>query len=291
MKIDFKKQKIKVLQLTDCHLSYPISKKSKIEIQMIMKLEMPDIVVFSGDLFHKYHNVCDTNSLIEDFIIFFDQFNVKYVYCFGNHDGELTMLERDIFTKFINKSSSFIGEIGSDLSTRFHPNDAMYRDERIGNFVLDVNYGNNRRSKIAMLDSGRYSETGNYGSITKNQVDYIRNLLKGINCPLLMFFHIPLIEHKLLYDAYLIDGKRREDDCYQNENSGLYKMLEELNVPTYVYCGHDHINDYTVKKENIRLGITPGFCVESYNIPDVRGYRIFELGDEVVTKVKRIESI
>lgn len=287
MELNFNKNAIKVIQFSDCHFVYPINNQLRVEIMSAIHTEKPDIVVFSGDLFYTFHTVEESLMLIDSFIEFFDQFKVLYTYCFGNHDGELSVTERGIYNKFLNKSKYFFGDIGSLESTKFHDNDHLYRDERIGNFVADIKCNGVLKFKLVLLDSGRYSVTGDYGSITPNQVKYIGGQLSGVSCPILMFFHIALEEHKQLYETNLIDGLRREADCYQKENSGIYEMLNTLNVPVYIYCGHDHINDYTVQKESMTLGITPGVNMEPYNEKEVRGYRIFEIKDNISSNVKR----
>lgn len=291
MELYFNKPKIKLIQLTDCHFVYPLDEQILNEIKEVMKGEQPDIVVFSGDLFYTYHTVDNTEKLIDDFIKYFEQFKVKYTYCFGNHDGELSMLERDIYNRFLTKSQYFFGHIGSDESTMFHDNDYLYRDERIGNFVANIKGSGDLEFKLVLLDSGRYSVSGDYGSITGHQVKYIKEQLGNVKEPILVFFHIALEEHKELYAMHLISGTRRENDCYQKENSGMYKMLESLDVPVYIYCGHDHINDYTVSSGKMTLGITPGVNMEPYNQSDVRGYRVFEIESDVINNtVKRFEG-
>lgn len=291
MKINIKQDNLKIVQITDCHLSYPISEVSKDYITKIIKKERPNFIVFSGDLFHKYHNQDESLRLIRDFIRFIDVFEVNYTYCFGNHDGELTILERDIYKIFITESVKFVGEIGEEWATKYHKNDDMYRDERIGNHVVTLCNDLLEVAKVVVLDSGRYSMDGEYGSLTKEQVKYIDEKLNGCTCPIFMFFHIPLKEHKDLYNEKLVNGTRREDDCNQTCNSGLYEVLKTYNCPVHVFCGHDHINDYTLKDNHITLGLTPGLCIESYNDDDVRGYRVFEVNKTISTQVKRVINL
>lgn len=291
MEINFKQDNIKLVQITDCHFVYPMDEDLRLDIEKIMCIEKPDIVVFSGDLFYEYHNEVDSQKLINDFISFFDKFKVKYTYCFGNHDGELTILERDIYKLFLNQSEYFFGEIGSEYSTKYHPNDHHYRDERIGNFVADIKCNNEEKFKLLMLDSGRYNTKGEYGSITPNQVKYLIEQIGVTDIPIFCFFHIALEEHKVLYETNLIDGIRREADCNQTENSGFYEEFKKLNRRVYIYCGHDHINDYTVRDGNMTLGITPGLNMKPYNEENVRGYRVFMIADDEKINVKRIKDL
>lgn len=291
MKINFNKQSIKLLQLTDCHLSYPFTEENLQSIQRVINYEVPDLIVITGDLFHHEHNHQDSVTLVDEFIKFFEQFKTPYSYCFGNHDGELSMKTIDIYRTFQNKSNYFIGQIGEDDVTTYHPNDSNDKTPRIGNFGLDINLMNENNCKLIMLDSGRYSDSKGYGSLTSNQVKYVKRELDNYKRDVYIFFHIPLEEHRDLYEHHLIDGTRRENDCPQTENSMLFDYLVSLNNDIYVYCGHDHLNDYSVKTSNVTLGITPGFCTEQYNDETTRGYRIFEMGTTNSNKVKRLQDI
>lgn len=284
MKLKFNCEKIKIIHFTDNHLSYPVSRSSLDALKNIVKNEKPDFLVFSGDLFHRYHNEQNSRLLIQTFNEFMDKLGVKYTFCFGNHDAELSLTKKQIF-EILMEGAYFVGEIGDEKLSRFHLNDSLYRSLRIGNFIIDVELENGDGCQIILLDSGRYNNQGKSGSITKDQQLLVNEAKKEL--PLLMFFHIPLEQFETMYEQYRVSGLMREKVSYQTDESGLYDLVSKLNQDVYINCGHDHINDFEIKNGNVHLNMTPGMCIEEYNEVGVRGYRVFEVDKKVETYNKQ----
>lgn len=57
----------------------------------------------------------------------------------------------------------------------------------------------------------------------------------------------------------------------KGNNSLIFEIFQKLDVNTFIYCGRDHINDYSLQVGKFRLGITPGGNMKPYNQVGVRG--------------------
>lgn len=285
MHIFFDNEKVKIIQLSDIHISYPIQSNTLEAIEKIIYLEDPDLIIFSGDLFHRYHSEEDSIRLITEFNQFMLKCHTKYTFCFGNHDAELSLTKVQIF-KLLMKNENFVGVIGEELYTRFHRNDSHYKDPRIGNFIINVYQKNKKTAQVLLLDSGRYNNEGKDGSLTEDQAS-----IQGLDdnkLPLLIFFHIPLEQFDKYYLTNRIKGLKRERTCFQTEECGLFERLKNFERDVLINCGHDHLNDFELNIDNLWLNMTPGMCFEEYNEQSVRGYRVFniEAGREVDTYIK-----
>lgn len=287
MEIHTTGESFKIVQFTDVHLSLPIQEIGLRAIQDVIEREAPDLLVFSGDLFHRYHNPADSIALIEQFNQHMEGLGVKYAFCFGNHDGELSLTKFQIFNQLI-ESKFCVGEVGDERYLRFHINDGQYKDPRIGNYKLDLYLNQVKCSELVMLDSGRYDNKGRDGSLTEEQVKLFPDLCSG-NTPLLVFFHIPLEQFSTYYSTNRNSGLKREKICHQADESGLFELVSGLEREVYVSCGHDHLNDFELTIDQTKLIATPGMCFEEYNEQGVRGYRVFEIdaSNGVNTYVKR----
>ncbi|WOO86796.1 metallophosphoesterase [Mollicutes bacterium LVI A0039] len=287
MKLEVSKNRAKIVQISDVHISYPIIEASKIAISKVIEAEQPDLVVFSGDLFHRPHHRQEGLKLVIEFIQFIDSFKTKYTLCFGNHDSEINISKYEMFELFTAQSKYFIGEIGDLELTRFHLNDDHYKEPRIGNFYIDVENNGQLITRVTMLDSGRYNKSGGYGSLTSTQTAYVQ-LSNPTNVPNLIFFHIALPEFEELYKDYRVSGLKRENVCYQTENCELFEWALTQDNPIHISCGHDHLNDFSIVKENVSLNMCPGLCYEEYNENGIRGYLVFTVDNEVIIKINRI---
>lgn len=290
MQLNLKKECCKIVQISDVHISYPIINDSFKAINDIIVHENPDLIVFSGDTFHRNHSEDDANLLVNSFIKFMENYKVAYTLCFGNHDVEINLSKKEILNLFNSKSSYFIGELGPSKVSRYNINDSKYRDMRYGNFVLDIELQQRTVTRLIIVDSGRYNNHGEDGSLTDDQALFIKSS-KLNSVPNLIFFHIPLIEFETLYKSNRVSGLKREDVCYQSDNVGIHKWAIEQNEMIMINCGHDHLNDYSLQTDNVVMNMCPGLCYEEYNENEIRGYRVFEINSTISTNVKRLNEI
>jgi hypothetical protein len=150
-----------------------------------------------------------------------------------------------------------------------------------GNYVVNLLNSDQQISQsLIFMDSGAYVSKedvktlgvskGSYDYIKPDQIGWykekIRALQKGTKSSL--FIHIPLCEYATGWDAIYdktsktmkdtdfcsyISGMQREPVCCSEYNSGLFDVMESLGSTKNVYCGHDHVNDYSVLHQVARL--------------------------------------
>jgi hypothetical protein len=104
-----------------------------------------------------------------------------------------------------------------------------------------------------------------------------------------MFFHIPLIEYGeawALKDSEEVEyyyGDKREDECPSDINFGFFDVICDLDSTRGIFVGHDHINDYSIEYEGVRLtyGLKTGYG--SYDNDGLRGGTLITLSQSEFT--------
>ena len=121
-----------------------------------------------------------------------------------------------------------------------------------------------------------------YDRIHDNQVEWYKNQINalteengGETPKSLAFFHIPLIEYKDAWQEYVDNdsqdtenvkyyyGKVGEKDSgifCPEENCGLFDAAAELGSTQGFFCGHDHLNNFSLDYKGIRL--TYGYSID-----------------------------
>src|SRR5690554_2699459 len=79
------KDEVKIMQLTDIHLTYGfdyLDKKTYKLINNLITNENPDVIVITGDLFMSII----APRLLKDFIKFIEKYKIPWTLTFGNHE-------------------------------------------------------------------------------------------------------------------------------------------------------------------------------------------------------------
>lgn len=121
-----------------------------------------------------------------------------------------------------------------------------------------------------------------YDRIHDNQVEWYKSEIKaltekngGVTPKSLAFFHIPLVEYKTAWEEYVNNGSKDTENvkyyygkvgekdsgifCAE-ENCGLFDAAKELGSTQGFFCGHDHLNNFSVDYKGIRL--TYGYSID-----------------------------
>lgn len=276
-------KKFKILQITDTHFvsDDPRSEGTLKNIEKIMDIEQPDLVIYTGDLIYGKPAEVNLRQVLETA----SERKIPFAVTFGNHDDEFDLNRSELY--------EIIRTIPYNLTC------STPDIHGITNFTLPIfssTASNNPRfTPIYILycfDSNAYSVIENisgYDHIKYNQIDWYRrnsfNYRKQNNntpIPSLAFFHIPLPEFS---DATsdtntILTGTRKEKVCSPQINSGLFATIKELGDIKGVFVGHDHDNDYAVYWKNILLAYgrySGGNTV--YNNLKPSGARIIELSE------------
>ena len=130
---------------------------------------------------------------------------------------------------------------------------------------------NNIFEQLIIMDSNRYyygKEYLGYDYIKQDQIDWYERVVNyttstnnNVVVPSLLFFHIPVPEFDTAWNDYkegkagveYISGDKREDVCCPKYNSGFFSKIKELNSARGMFVGHDHVNDYILKYQDLIL--------------------------------------
>ncbi|MCQ2480218.1 MAG: metallophosphoesterase [Clostridia bacterium] len=277
----------KILTLADIHYAdygYRIftSFFNTAKIKNLVKKTNPDLIILTGD------NVCgdDGNSdyySIQRITDMMESFGVPWAPVFGNHDDES------------NCDLNFIADVMMQSPhCLFKKGDSRMG---IGNYIINVaekdENGNLKTVEcIFMMDSHHSQPNDLQQKWYKWATDGIRRLT-GDNVEFSLFMHIPLPEYQYFYeeawntetkswnDGYDAYGRLYEPvscECDADEvpvQRGFFDIIKASGAK-YVFCGHDHRNDFSGVYEGVRLTYLMKLGLSS-------GFQFFYDGGSVIT--------
>ncbi len=240
----------KIVQFTDLHLQTGFSERVYTLLKEIIVAEKPDLVVLTGDITYQK----SVDSILTTLAAVFAEKEQPWVVVLGNHDDEFGVSRKTLVNKY--------------LKLPYNCNSRVAGIKGETNFILPIidNKTKHEEALLYFFDSNAYNQiksiTGYYDWIDFSQINWYRTqssrykkLNKGNALPSLAFFHIPFPEYKTVWnaDSTLCIGTKHEDISSPNLNSGLYLSMLECGDVMGTFVGHDHVNDYIGKLNNIAL--------------------------------------
>lgn len=268
IKLQFNSEgRFKIVQFTDIHYctqseaSRRNAKNSLAVIDAVLRLEKPDLVVFTGDIITCNPVKSSWDTLLDVVIAH----RIPYAVTIGNHDDEPEWSRQQIAVYLEKKPWSL-----------FRRGPANIKGE--GNFVLEVaGKAGKTAALLYMMDSNAYNEVNGqkgYDWFDVNQVDWYRKTSRaftrknrGEPLPALAFFHIALHEYYFLAEPAHTDmryigkekpalrmiGERKEKECPGILNTGMFAAMVEAGDVKGTFVGHDHSNNYIGLVDGIAL--------------------------------------
>lgn len=285
-------ENFKILAFTDMHFDGMDKKamdKTINEFLKAMNKEHPDLVVFTGDIVTAIFNKKRAQILGDTM----ERYGVYWCAILGNHEGEhpLACSRKNLIKLWANhkKYPHSLVESGPDDIYGY------------GNYVVNLLNAKHKVSQsLIFMDSGadmsakdakKYNiRKKSYDYIKQNQINWykekIKELPKGTKSSL--FIHIPLSEYATAWDTIYdktsgsfqdtkdcryISGWQREPVCCSDYNSGLFDVIKSLGSTQAVFCGHDHVNDYSVSYQEVDLNylLASGYTTSTYGWDDMAG--------------------
>lgn len=237
-----KKGEFKIVQFTDTHINLGEQSNLRVyqTVEDIVKIEKPDLLVFTGDIM----TGSGAKEGYDRLVPLMKKLNTPWAVVFGNHESES------------NTSRKVLADYLQSLPLCLN-ND---KEETYGNsnFVLEVK-GKNKKTNALLycMDSNTYStlkpNVEGYGWFTFDQINWYRQKSAdftkandGTPLPALAFFHIPLPEYLNAWENKVNPpiGVKNEDECSPDINTGMFTAMLEAGDVMGTFVGHDHINDY-----------------------------------------------
>ncbi len=290
-----------VLNLADVQLSDEkafgdLGKYSKKLITKLVKDTQPDLITLSGD------NAWDTMAYI-DLIDFIDSFCIPWAPVMGNHDGQGCISEFWVAETLVSSTEYCL--------FRFGPKDMGY-----GNYIINITENGEIIHTLFMMDThDNYDcvlEDGtvveSYDHLWPNQQAWYKWAVEGIEdmagykVESSAIMHIPVVEYLDAWDAVCYDcgheecefgeiapeyadvafGRKYEYGGMALENNGFFDLCKELGSTKNIIVGHDHVNDFSIPYEGIRLTYSVKSGFGSYWREDMIGGTTLSIDGEGV---------
>lgn len=227
-------------------------------IKNLVKNVKPDLIFVLGD------NVCTESTVlsVQRFTDLMDSFNIPWAPIFGNHDDEG------------NCDLNYLADV---MMTS--PNCLLQKGDPemgVGNYIINIAEETDG-DKLNIVESFIMMYTRR-SSVNEKQISWYKWVTDSINAYTNFGSEISLVEHipipefdyaiqnskvcektgKILYDenAY---GQYHETVACERDISGnpiqrgFFDVIKESKTTKYVFVGHDHLNDYSVLYNGVRL--------------------------------------
>lgn len=294
--IVLKKEKGKdfvILNITDTHFAdYDYRAFTAFDVEAKIKALVanikPDLITVSGDI------VCTDSTVysIKRITDLFESFGIPWAPMFGNHDNEG------------NCDRNFLADIMMSA-----PNCLMQKGDPemgVGNYVINIAEENDNGSlnvteTLVIMDCRAPDR--------KKQIDWFKWVAEGTNAAtnnsaeISIVTHIPLAEYQYAYDAawdsenncwregFKAYGEANESICYDNNSDGtpalegLFTAMKESKTAKYVFCGHEHLNNFSIEYEGIRLTYCLKIGMGSGYKFNFSGGTEIRIGDEGINRI------
>lgn len=298
---------VKIMQLTDIHIgggwiSAEKDKKALNCVAAMVSAEKPDLVIVTGDIVFPTPNNAGTINNKTGAKIFAEMMETLGVYwtvTFGNHDTEAYgYYSREDIGDFY---------AGDDLKYCLFEPGPDNVDGCGNQIINVRNSQGIITQSLFLFDSHSYTDKfgikSEYDNIHPNQVEWYSESLYELNeenksviekadesaLPLsaenyeniksLAFFHIPLKEFDDAWTAYTESGnsssdnliyyygQKNENVCYGAGSDNLFETMQSAGSTQGIFCGHDHVNNYSLEYNGIRL--TYGMSVDYLAYKDI----------------------
>lgn len=246
----------KVLQLTDTHYAAADAKEKTLTLRVISEVvaaERPDLIVHTGDIVTEKPAAQGWTEMLAAL----EATGVPYLLLNGNHDTEQDL--------------SYT-ELSSMIAAAPHNINLLNEDGVLADQTVEI-AGADGRTAAVLYCVDSHSDTsdatvGSYDWIHDDQIRWFRSESAriteavGHTVPSMVFYHIPVQEYAVAFDA--VDkkgdgrgrkvGLRLEHECPSAINSGFFAAMHEVGGVMANFVGHDHDNDYIARLYGTDLG-------------------------------------
>lgn len=278
-------------------------------IAAMISAEKPDFVIVTGDMAYPvpfqsgtFNNKSGAKLLAE----LMETLGVYWTASFGNHDTEAySFFDREEIVEFyeqyphclVRKGAENVDGYANQVFNIVNSDGIITRSL----FTFDSH---------SYVDGDFFGVLWKYDNIHENQIEWYKNTieenknhnrmkiqessdsnfskkyLQYLNVPSSVFLHVPLSEYKDAWNEYVNNGYKDTENVKYNYGvagesgkvvyPGIYEdnffeTMLELGSTDSVFCGHDHLNNFSVNYKGIDLSY-------SYSIDYLAYVGIYKLG-------------
>ncbi len=260
-------------------------------VAAMISAEKPDFVIFTGDVAYPvpfqsgtFNNKSGAKILAE----LMETLGVYWTVSFGNHDTEAySYFSREDITEFYtryphcllrdgaedvdgygNQVFNVINSDGMITRSLFTLDSHSYIDGDI--FGIMWKYDNIHENQIewyakTIEDNNKHNQMKVWAS---SHSDFGQKYIHLLNVPSSVFLHVPLSEYKDAWNEYVNNGYADTENVKFNygaagesgkviyhglHEDNLFETMLELGSTDSVFCGHDHLNNFSVNYKGIDL--------------------------------------
>lgn len=278
-----------IMNIADIHMSdytqdAPLAIRNFDSIRLMVEKHQPDLITLSGDQFWKDSTIYSAHRLTE----FMDSLGIPWAPIYGNHDWDGNC--------DLNYLADIMMEGEYCLMQKGDPSLG------VGNYV--VNICEEKDGQKEVVHSVIMMDTHGNGTLYENQDEWYAWAASGVNSvagrdvPSTLVIHIPLAQYQYGHDASWnaenecwkdgsdAFGVRGEEECFERDednnpiDNGLFAKIKEVGTTSNVICGHDHVNNYSVVYEDVRLTYSLRIGLGAYFDLDSIGVTLLTIDEE-----------
>ena len=283
-----------ILNLTDIHVSdYDYRAFTAFEAfataKRLVKEVNPDLITVTGDI------VCTDSTVyaVKRVTDFMDSLGVPWAPIFGNHDGEGNCDLNYLADIMLNSKLCLLKK----------------GDPRMGcgNYVVNVAEQNDDGS-LNVVESLIFMDT-HRSHVNELQVEWYKWAAEGVekvcgkSVQTSAWMHIPMADYQYAYDlAWDSNNNRWNEGCFaygeKNEkicchrdsegnpiDNGLFAAMKQVGSTDFVFCGHEHMNNFSVLYDGIRLTYTMKIGIASGYQPGFDGGTVVTVSDNGIISI------
>lgn len=270
-----------ILNITDPHLSdtgYRVKETPDMlkTVEALIREVNPDLITVTGDI------VCGdaTYHSIRRFTDFMESFDIPWAPVFGNHDDEGSC------------DLSYLADI-----MLASPHCIMKKGDPamgVGNYVICITEEARIVTALFMMDS-------HHGLVNAQQTAWFSSLAAQIDAEsegsaeIAVMLHVPTAEFEYAYNAAYDPetksyrdgfggfGEKYEEVCCARRDGepweeGFFDCLKKAGNVRHILCGHEHMNDFSIVWDGIRLTYTMKVGKSSGYQPGFDGGTVITVG-------------
>jgi 3',5'-cyclic AMP phosphodiesterase CpdA len=251
---------IRVLQFTDIHFfcgrddhGAGPDEQSVADMKRMVDRYEPDLVAVTGDTWHD--NPGGRSAMFLEYSVRqLEGLGVPWLFTWGNHDLLDDYPAGHDALRVARHSLYRGGPQGGNYTVDLLDTEGRCVWELICLNTTNIGIQRPQREWIDAL----HAQRSQFGSGTREST------------PAFCMLHIPVLQYHYIWEEEMASGFKREAVCSWGENgSGLWHLQRLGNVRA-LFCGHDHVNDYSGSIEGIELVYGRATGHAGYGGEDVR---------------------